>query len=134
MSTPQRSDDDWFEFDGSAYRLELKPRKLRLYADHNFPMPIVDELRAAGIPVTTAAEDGRASHDDNAVYARAKKLGRVLLTLDSHFWDDGRHSLPKGPGVIFVDLPPDNADAIVEAWQRSTPLSRSISHLTGGLA
>jgi predicted nuclease of predicted toxin-antitoxin system len=114
VSRQARSEEDWFEFDPPDFALGQKPRKLRLYADHNFPLQIVEELRAAGIPVRTAADDGRASHDDSAVYARARKLGLVLLTLDGDFWDDRRHSLQKGPGVIFVDLPPEKASAIVE--------------------
>ncbi len=46
---------------------------MRLYADENFPLPVVAELRRLGHDVLTAFEDGRANKGiaDEAVLARA---------------------------------------------------------------
>lgn len=53
-----------------------------LYADENFPFPVVVALRAAGHDVLTALADGRAGVGipDPDVLARATALGRAVLT------------------------------------------------------
>ncbi len=53
-----------------------------LYADENFPLPVVLALRAAGHDVLTAREDGRADLriPDPDVLAHATSLGRTVLT------------------------------------------------------
>jgi hypothetical protein len=53
-----------------------------LYADENYPLPTVLDLRAAGHDVLTAAEDGRTNQQipDPDVLARAASLGRAVLT------------------------------------------------------
>jgi len=57
---------------------------MRLYADENFPLPVVAELRRLGHDVLTAFEDGRANKaiSDEAVLARSLKLGRAVLTIN----------------------------------------------------
>lgn len=51
-----------------------------LYADENFPYPVVEELRRLGHDALTAQEDGRQSKPDPDVLARAHALGRAVLT------------------------------------------------------
>jgi hypothetical protein len=53
---------------------------MQLYADENFPLPVVEELRRLGHDVLTAQEDGRAGAPDPDVLARAHALGRAVLT------------------------------------------------------
>ena len=55
---------------------------MRFYADENFPLPVVAELRRLGHDILTAFEDGRANQSiaDDKVLARALILGRVILT------------------------------------------------------
>jgi hypothetical protein len=50
-----------------------------LYADENFPFPVVVRLRALGHDVLTALEDGRAGQKipDPDVLARATELERI---------------------------------------------------------
>ncbi len=57
---------------------------MRFYADENFPLPVVAELRRLGHDVLTAFEDGRANRaiPDDAVLTRSHKLVRVLLTIN----------------------------------------------------
>ena len=54
------------------------------YADENFPLPVVAELRRLGHDVLTAFEDGRANRAiaDELVLARSLNLNRVLLTIN----------------------------------------------------
>jgi hypothetical protein len=51
-----------------------------LYADEDFPLPVVEELRRRGHDVVTVQEDGRTSAPDPDVLARAHALGRAVLT------------------------------------------------------
>jgi hypothetical protein len=51
-----------------------------LYADEDFSLPVVEELRRLGHDVVTVQEDGRTSIPDPDVLARAHALGRSVLT------------------------------------------------------
>lgn len=89
-------------------------KRLKLLADANIPKPLIDELRSAGIVVTSVTEEGIASHPDRNILQLSKKLGTVLLTMDRDFWDDRQHPLLKSPGVIFVDVPPDQIERAID--------------------
>jgi hypothetical protein len=51
-----------------------------LYADEDFPFPVVEELRRLGHDVLTAQEDSRTATPDPDILARAHTLGRAVLT------------------------------------------------------
>src|SRR5437764_456375 len=51
-----------------------------LYADEDFFLPIVVELRRTGHDVITAQEDGMSGTSDPGIVARAAALGRAVLT------------------------------------------------------
>jgi hypothetical protein len=53
---------------------------MQLYADEDFPLPVVEELRRLGHDVLTVQEDGRQATPDPDVLARAHALGRAVLT------------------------------------------------------
>jgi hypothetical protein len=53
-----------------------------LYADEDFPFPVVEELRRLGHDVLTAKDDGRLSTPDPDILARAHSLSRAVLTLN----------------------------------------------------
>jgi len=57
---------------------------MTLYADENFPLRTVEELRRLGHDVLTALEDGRANQSipDEDLLARATEIGRTLLTIN----------------------------------------------------
>jgi hypothetical protein len=60
----------------------------RLYANENFPLPVVVELRAAGHDVLTVAETGKAEQawPDEDVLEFAAHDDRAILTLNrKHF-------------------------------------------------
>ena len=60
----------------------------QLYADEDFPLPVVDCLRQLGHDVLTAVEAGQANQriPDPAVLAYATALGRAVLTRNGwHF-------------------------------------------------
>jgi predicted nuclease of predicted toxin-antitoxin system len=51
-----------------------------LYADEDFPFPVVEELRRLGHDVLTTQEDGWNASEDADILARAHSLGRVVVT------------------------------------------------------
>ncbi len=57
---------------------------MRFYADENFPLPVVAELRRLGHDVLTAFEDGRANRgiSDGSLLSRAAFLDRAVLTIN----------------------------------------------------
>ncbi len=60
----------------------------RFYADENFPLPVVEELRRLGQDVLTMYEDGKANQalSDEEVLALAHTMNRVVLTMNrKHF-------------------------------------------------
>ena len=60
----------------------------KLYADENFPHPVVEELRRLGHDVLTIQDDGHANQrvSDNNVLSIATQLGRAILTTNRrHF-------------------------------------------------
>ena len=52
----------------------------RLYADEDFPLPVVEELRQLGHDVLTSPEAGRDGTPDPDQLAFATADGRVLVT------------------------------------------------------
>ena len=58
---------------------------MALYADENFPLRVVEELRRLGHDVITAFEDGQANQSvtDRQLLERATHIGRALLTPQS---------------------------------------------------
>ncbi len=58
-----------------------------LYADEDFPLPAIEELRQRGHDVVTAQEDGRASAPDPDILARAYALGRAVLTYNRRHYE-----------------------------------------------
>jgi predicted nuclease of predicted toxin-antitoxin system len=58
-----------------------------LYADEDFPFPVVEELRRLGHDVVTAQEDGRTATPDEDILTRAHNLGRVILTYNRRHYE-----------------------------------------------
>ncbi len=57
---------------------------MQFYADENFPLFVVAELRNLGHDVLTAFEDGKANQKipDEEILQRATELGRAVLTIN----------------------------------------------------
>lgn len=80
----------------------------RLYANENFPLPVVEELRRRGHDVLTTHEAGRSGRcePDEAVLRYATSEGRAVLTLNrKHFVRlHGADSAHGGIVVCTLDL------------------------------
>jgi hypothetical protein len=80
-----------------------------LYANENFPLPAVEELRRLGVPVLTMAEAGQAGQamSDEAVLAYAQQEDLALLTLNRKHFVRMHRIHPDHPGIIVCSFDPD---------------------------
>ena len=106
---------------------------MALYADENFPLRVIEELRRLGLDVLTAFEDGRANQSitDHVILARATELGRAILTLNRLDFKRLHFQLPEHAGIVICTEDPDRigqaqriAKAITEAGDVRTKLIR----------
>ena len=83
----------------------------RLYANENFPLPVVEELRRLGHDVLTMQEAGQAgqSMPDRAVLTYAKIEGRALLSFNRKHFIRLHAVQPDHAGIIVCSFDPDFA-------------------------
>ena len=81
----------------------------RLYANENFPLPVVVELRRSGHDVLTTQEAGKAKQavPDQEVLAFASAEGRAVLTLNRKHFVRLHDAQPGHAGVIVCTYDPD---------------------------
>jgi len=82
---------------------------MALYADENFPLRVVEELRRLGHDVLTAFEDGRANQSitDRDLLARATEISRALLTLNRLDFKRLHRQMPDHAGIVICTEDPD---------------------------
>lgn len=92
----------------------------RLYANENFPLPVVERLRRLGHDVLTTVEAGK--HDqavaDEEVLAFAISEARAVLTLNRKHFIRLHAEQPEHRGIIVCTFDPNfssQADRIHEA-------------------
>jgi predicted nuclease of predicted toxin-antitoxin system len=83
----------------------------RLYADENFPLPVVLELRRLGHDVLTTHEAGRSDQSipDEEVLTFAATEGRAVLTLNRLHFIRLHRAAAKHPGIIVCTYDRDFA-------------------------
>ena len=81
----------------------------RLYANENFPLPAVEELRRLGHDVLTTRDAGKAEQaiPDEAVLAFAREQSRALLTLNRRHFARLHDEQPGHCGIVVCSLDPD---------------------------
>lgn len=100
----------------------------RLYSNENFPIPVVEKLRALGHDVVTIQERGRASEaiPDTNVLLLATEEGRAVLTLNRRDFIRLHNEQKKHAGIIVCSVDhdfEDQARRIHEAIQALPELS-----------
>jgi hypothetical protein len=83
----------------------------RLYANENFPMPVVEELRRLGHDVLTTQDSGKAQQSvpDDAVLAFSCGEHRAVLTLNRRHFIRLHRAQPEHDGIIVCTFDPDFA-------------------------
>jgi predicted nuclease of predicted toxin-antitoxin system len=86
---------------------------MRLLADENFPLPLVESLRSQGHEVLWARMDC-AGWNDVDLLDRAESEGRLVLTLDRDFWQIAvqRRRPLRQSGVILFRTHPATPDRL----------------------
>lgn len=81
----------------------------RLYANENFPLPVVQELRLLGHDVLTSADAGKAglAVPDLDVLTFARAEGRAILTLNRRHFIRLHHEQPNHAGIVVCTFDPD---------------------------
>lgn len=79
-----------------------KKHRLKLYADECFPLPSVTYLRSLGISIIHAVDQKSVGKNDRFHLNLAKKLERVLITLDRDFIYYSEANLKNHPGVVVI--------------------------------
>jgi predicted nuclease of predicted toxin-antitoxin system len=104
---------------------------MALYADENFPLRVIEELRRLGHDVVTAFEDGRANQSitDRELLERAKEIGRTILTLNRLDFKRLHLQLPDHAGIIICTEDPDR----VGQAQRVSESIAAVGKLSGQL-
>jgi Domain of unknown function (DUF5615) len=82
-------------------RRKVKPR---FYADENFPEEAVIILRSLKANVLTVQENRRRHHPDENHAAEALRFGRILITCDRDYLDEGKHPLIHCPALVVCDF------------------------------
>lgn len=81
----------------------------RFYSNENFPLPVVENLRALGHDVLTIQEMGKANQaiEDDEILNFAYREGRILLTLNRrHFIRLHKRKVPHA-GIVACSYDPD---------------------------
>ena len=81
----------------------------QLYADEDFPFPVVERLRQLGHDVLTTLEAGKANQaiGDAVQLAFATSLGRAILTPNRRHFIPLHKSSPGHAGIISITDDPD---------------------------
>jgi hypothetical protein len=87
----------------------------RLYANENFPLPVVEQLRRLGHDVLTMREAGKADQalDDVSVLESAKQDNRAVLTLNRRHFIRLHEQRPDHLGIIVCTFDVDFAGQAV---------------------
>ncbi len=83
----------------------------RFYANENFPLPVVLELRRLGHDTLTIQETGKAGQrvTDEQVLAFATGEGRAVLTINRKHFIRLHRERPQHAGIIVCTFDPDFA-------------------------
>lgn len=103
----------------------------RLFADENFPLPVVVELRHLGHDVLTIQEAGMGNQQmaDEAVLTVAISQNRVVLTLNRKDFVRLHNVGAKHAGIIVCTFDPD----FVRQASRVDAVLQSVAELEGQL-
>lgn len=99
-----------------------------LYADENFPLPVVEELRRLGFDVLTMYEDDKANQSltDDEVLSIASDKERAFLTLNRRHFIQLHKQRPNHQGIIVCTFDPDfmgQARRIRDALEQASELA-----------
>jgi hypothetical protein len=101
----------------------------RFYANENFPLPAVEELRRLGHDILTTQDAGRAgiAAPDAEVLADASAQNRAVLTFNRRHFIRLHAAQPQHAGIVVCTFDPD----FTRLAHRIDAALKSIQELTG---
>lgn len=102
-----------------------------LYADENFPLPVVEELRRLGFDVLTMYEDDKANQSltDEEVLSISQDKKRALLTANRRHFIQLHRRQAQHSGIVVCTFDPDfigQAKRIAEAVRERPSLENQL--------
>jgi predicted nuclease of predicted toxin-antitoxin system len=101
--------EEWTQFDfREHFDLGVAPKypkKIKLLADENIPMFIIEDL-AQNFSTKSVFDLGLEGHPDENIREASKKEKRILFTTDKDFWDEKKHPIQKCSGIICTEAGP----------------------------
>ncbi|HEY7424941.1 MAG TPA: DUF5615 family PIN-like protein [Gemmataceae bacterium] len=97
---------------------------MQLYADEDFPFPVVEVLRQLGHDVLTAQQDGRRATPDPAILARAYALGRAVMTHNRRHYQRLHRQGTAHSGILSAT--PDSNSAALAARIQAALAGRTL--------
>jgi Domain of unknown function (DUF5615) len=94
-----------------------------LYADEDFALPVVEELRQLGHDVLTAQQDGRTATPDPTILARAHALGRSVPTYNRRHFERLHRQGADHSGILSASRDSDFAALATRIHTRLSGLS-----------
>jgi hypothetical protein len=98
---------------------------VRLYADEQFPRPVVEYLRKLGHDVLTVQEAGNASDSDPDVFAFAITHNRAVLTQNRRDFVRLHRSQPDHPGMVICS-DDQNFDRLAQRTHQAISIEESL--------
>lgn len=104
---------------------------MRFYADENFPLNVIAELRNFGHDFLTALEDNRANQKipDEEVLKRATELDRIVLTINRIDFKRLHNANSEHAGIVICTFDADftgQANRIDEACKDLSELKNQL--------
>lgn len=88
---------------------------MKIKLDENLPATLVAQLSGLGHSADTVEHEGLKGRDDETVWARAQREGRLLITQDLDFSDIRRFRPGSHDGIVLVRLHVPGRTALARA-------------------
>jgi predicted nuclease of predicted toxin-antitoxin system len=96
--------EGWFPVSEDLWREPgQRLKKLKMIADANFPIQLVEIMRGRGIEVRTAQELGLGKRADDELLREVSGRNYVLITMDRDFWSDAKFPVHQRGVIVFID-------------------------------
>jgi hypothetical protein len=101
---------------------------VRIYANENFPLPVVSELRRLGHDVLTTCQSGQAGQrlSDDDVLAFATREKRIVLTYNRRHFVRLHHEHPAHCGIIVCTVDP-SLPALAQRIHKAIPTNADLA-------
>jgi predicted nuclease of predicted toxin-antitoxin system len=91
---------------------------VKFKVDENLPIEAAEVLRNAGYDADTVADESLSGSDDEAVAARSRSEGRILITLDLDFSNIQAYPPGTHAGIVILRLKRQDKATVIAYMRR----------------